>query len=47
LLQRAIVFFARDRDAACTSLSGHSAGKIAVLDLVLFYKPTGDREQDL
>ena len=46
-LQRAVVFFALDSDAACTSLNGHCARKSAFLVLVLFHQATGDREQDL
>jgi len=46
-LQRAVVFFALDSDAACTSLNGHCARKSVFLVLVLFHQATGDREQDL
>jgi len=40
-------FLALDNDAACTSLSGHSVRKCAVLVLVWCYNATGDREQDV
>ena len=45
--QRAVVLLPLERDAACTSLNGHSAWKSAFLDLVWCYKARGDREQDL
>ena len=45
--QRSEVLLVLESDAACTSLSCHTAKKSAVLVLVWRYKPTGDREQDL
>jgi len=43
--QKAAVILLLERDAACTSLNGHSAGKSAVLVLVWCCKSTVDREQ--
>ena len=42
-----MVLLALESDFACTSLSGHSARKCSVLDLVCCYKLPGDGEQDL
>jgi len=42
-----VVILVLESDAACTSLSGHSARENAVLVLVRCYKVTCDREQNL
>ena len=46
-LQIAVVLLLLESDAACTSLNGHSAQKIAVLVFECCFKARGDREQYL